>query len=114
MDEPNSALDAISDYEISQLYQKLFQDKMGIIIAHKFNNLINQVNNILVIENGRLAESGTHTELLHQGKIYYEMYQLQNKNSAVLWAKLIPKVNGGPAGESAGPPSLYWSKAGLV
>lgn len=84
LDEPNSALDAISDYEISQLYQKLFQDKMGIIIAHKFNNLINQVNNILVIENGRLAESGTHTELLHQGKIYYEMYQLQNKNSAVL------------------------------
>lgn len=52
LDEPNSALDAISDYEISQLYQKLFQDKMGIIIAHKFNNLINQVNNILVIENG--------------------------------------------------------------
>ena len=84
LDEPNSALDAISDYEISQLYQKLFQDKMGIIIAHKFNNLINQVNNILVIENGRLAEIGTHTELLHQGKIYYEMYQLQNKNSAVL------------------------------
>ena len=84
LDEPNSALDAISDYEISQLYQKLFQDKMGIIIAHKFNNLINQVNNILVIENGRLAESGTHTDLLHQGKIYYEMYQLQNKNSAVL------------------------------
>ena len=104
----------MSDYEISQLYQKLFQDKMGIIIAHKFNNLINQVNNILVIENGRLAESGTHTELLHQGKIYYEMYQLQNKNSAVLWAKLIPKVNGGPADSSAGPPSLYWSKAGLV
>lgn len=80
LDEPNAALDAISDYEISRLYQKLLQNKMGLIIAHKFNNLIHQVSSILVLDRGRLVETGTHMKLMDQEGIYYNMYQLQNND----------------------------------
>lgn len=80
LDEPNAALDAISDYEISCLYQKLIQNKLGVIIAHKFRNLIQQVSGIYVLDRGRLAESGTHSELMEKQGIYYQLYQLQNDN----------------------------------
>jgi len=78
LDEPNAALDAISDYEISCLYQKLIQNKLGVIIAHKFRNLIHQVSGIYVLDRGCLVESGTHSELMEKQGIYYQMYQLQN------------------------------------
>lgn len=81
LDEPNAALDAISDYEISRLYQKLFQDKMGIIIAHKFSHLIHQVDRILVLENGCLIETGTHQQLMEQKGVYHKMYQLQKEET---------------------------------
>ena len=79
LDEPNAALDAISDYEITGLYRELLQDKMGIIISHKFNNLIHQVNRILVLDQGELVESGAHTELLNKGGLYAQLYQLQKE-----------------------------------
>ncbi len=78
LDEPNAALDAISDHEIACLYQKLLQDKMGVIIAHKFKNLIHQVSSIFVLDRGCMIERGTHAELMENQGIYYEMYQLQN------------------------------------
>lgn len=76
LDEPNSALDAISDFEISLLYEQLLQNKMGIIIAHKFSNFIHQANCILVLDRGYLVESGTHIELMNQKGIYHSMYRL--------------------------------------
>lgn len=79
LDEPNAALDAISDYEIAGLYRELLQNKMGIIISHKFNNLIHQVSSILVLDKGNLVESGTHMDLLEQKGIYAKLYQLQNE-----------------------------------
>lgn len=78
LDEPNSALDAISDYEISLLYQHLLQNKMGIIIAHKFNHFINQANCIVVLDKGELVESGTHMELMKREGIYFKLNQLQH------------------------------------
>ena len=80
LDEPNAALDAISDYEISCLYQKLIQNKLGVIIAHKFRNLIHQVSSIYVLDRGRLVENGTHSELMEKQRIYYKLYQLQNND----------------------------------
>lgn len=53
---------------------------MGLIIAYKFNNLIHQVSRILVLDRGRLVETGTHMELMDQEGIYYKMYQLQNND----------------------------------
>ena len=53
---------------------------MGLIIAHKFNNLIHQVSRVLVLDRGRLVETGTHMELMGQEGIYYKMYQLQNND----------------------------------
>ena len=78
LDEPNSALDAISDYEISLLYRQLLQNRIGIIVAHRFNNFIHQAGCILVFDKGSLVERGTHIELMNQGGIYREMYKLQH------------------------------------
>ena len=78
LDEPNAALDAVSDYEISCLYQKLLEGKMGIIIAHKFSNLVNYANRVFVLDKGCLVESGSHRELMDKRAIYFEMFCLQN------------------------------------
>lgn len=83
LDEPNAALDAVSDYEISLLYQKLFQNKTGIVIAHKFNNLIHQVDTILVLDHGHLIEYGSHEDLVQLGGAYQKMYHLQNVEESI-------------------------------
>lgn len=80
LDEPNSALDSISDYNLSCLYKKLLERKMGVIIAHKFNNFTQQSTCILVLENGSLVQHGKHDALIKEEGLYNEMYNLQIKN----------------------------------
>ena len=77
LDEPNAALDAISEYDLSIMYKDLFANKIGLIIAHRFNNFIKQVDKIIVIEDGNIVESGTHIELIKKRGLYSKLYNLQ-------------------------------------
>ncbi|WP_101696281.1 ABC transporter ATP-binding protein [Clostridium minihomine] len=79
LDEPNAALDPISEFEIAQLYHKILKNKLGIIIAHKFNHFIFNADNILVIEDGEIKEQGTHEELLQNKNKYYELFSVQSE-----------------------------------
>lgn len=77
LDEPNAAMDSITEYEISKLYEELLKDRMGIIIAHKFSNIIKVVDEIVVISDGNIAEKGKHDELMKKEGLYRRLYELK-------------------------------------
>lgn len=77
-DDCLSAVDAHTENEIiGNLYQYL-QDKTAIIITHRIFSLFN-FDNIIVLDNGRIAEEGTHAQLMEKKGIYAEMYARQQE-----------------------------------
>lgn len=79
LDEPNAALDPISEYSMSKLYKKVFGNKIGIVIVHKFNNFINDANKIIVLKDGQVVGQGTHESLMKTSSEYEQLYNLQSK-----------------------------------
>jgi len=78
LDEPTSNLDPQSEILIAEATQRLVQDRTTLVIAHRLRTVI-QANQILVFDNGQIAELGTHNELIQQKGIYagfFETYHL--------------------------------------
>jgi len=76
-DEPTSALDAASERAVSQAVINVLRDRTAIIIAHRLST-IKHVNNIFVMDKGRVAESGSHESLAGQGGIYAQYIDIQS------------------------------------
>lgn len=77
LDEPTSGLDAASEQLVCEALDRLMEGKTSIIIAHRLTT-IRRANQIFVIENGTVAESGSHDELLqHEDGIYKKLHDLQ-------------------------------------
>jgi ABC-type multidrug transport system fused ATPase/permease subunit len=79
LDEATSSLDSESEYVIQDALDKLFSQRQGvtsIIVAHRLSTIQN-ADKIFVIEAGRVAEAGTHRELLTRDGIYKMLYELQ-------------------------------------
>ena len=77
MDEATSALDPASEEYVQKMIQMLKdKGKTVIIIAHRLSTIIN-ADKIFVLENGKLIEEGTHTELIKEKKAYYQMLMQQ-------------------------------------
>ena len=62
-------------------FQQLTQDRTTIIISHRFPT-VRMADRILVIEDGAIAEDGTHTDLLAAAKTYARLYELQARGYA--------------------------------
>ena len=76
MDEPTSAIDAEAEYEIFNHLEAEYRDKTLILVSHRFSTVRN-ADRILVIEDGRIVEHGSHDELLaHDGR-YAAMFATQ-------------------------------------
>ncbi|PCJ62556.1 MAG: hypothetical protein COA79_03325 [Planctomycetota bacterium] len=76
MDEATSALDSISEKEIQNQIQQLTKDRTTIIIAHRLST-ISIADRIVVMEEGRIKEIGTHQELLDNDSLYKQLYASQ-------------------------------------
>ena len=76
LDEPSAALDAKAEYELFSRLRELAHGRTAIFISHRFST-VRQADRILVFEEGRLIESGTHAELLELGGRYAELFNLQ-------------------------------------
>ncbi|HXW00379.1 MAG TPA: ABC transporter ATP-binding protein, partial [Anaerolineae bacterium] len=76
MDEATSSVDTLTEALIQQGMETLMKDCTSFIIAHRLST-IKKADRILVIENGRIAEMGTHTELIRARGHYYSLYTKQ-------------------------------------
>ena len=76
LDEPTAALDAEAEYHLFQRFQELIAGKTALIISHRFST-VRMADNILVLEDGVIIESGSHQELMTANGRYATLYAMQ-------------------------------------
>jgi len=76
LDEATSSLDTESEIMVQRALEKLMENRTTIVIAHRLST-IRRATRILVLDKGRIVESGTHEELFRTGGIYRRLYELQ-------------------------------------
>ncbi|HVA00654.1 MAG TPA: ABC transporter ATP-binding protein [Terriglobia bacterium] len=79
LDEPTAALDARSEREVFERFSELTEGKTSLLISHRFST-VRMADRILVLEDGRIAEDGCHSQLIARGERYSKMFELQAAN----------------------------------
>lgn len=78
-DEPNASLDLKTESVILETIHNETQNKIAIIIMHRFNYLVRQANKIIVLKEGLITEMGTHNQLIKENDIYHELFCMHGK-----------------------------------
>jgi ATP-binding cassette subfamily B protein len=76
LDEPTAAMDAAAEAEIFEHFRKLTRRRIAILISHRFST-VRMASQIVVIENGRIIERGSHDGLMQLGGHYAHLFSLQ-------------------------------------
>lgn len=77
-DEPSASLDAEAEDRIFKNFEKVSDNKTGIMISHRIS-ASRMSNKIIVLDDGRIAEEGTHGELMLRGGLYAKLFNLQKE-----------------------------------
>ena len=76
LDEATSALDAESEHLVQLALDAAMKNRTTLVIAHRLST-VKQADRIIVLENGRVIETGTHASLINQGGLYSNLAKLQ-------------------------------------
>lgn len=76
LDEPTSSLDVNTEYHLYMKFRELITGHSALLISHRFST-VRMADRIIVLDGGRIAEQGTHLELMSQNGIYADMYSKQ-------------------------------------
>ena len=98
LDEATSALDPETESHIQEALGRLVQNRTTIAIAHRLSTL-RHADRLVVLENGRIAEVGTHTELLKKRGIYYNLVMAQRQTSEAYIRRLRRRSAGSNANQ---------------
>ena len=79
-DEATSALDNESEAYVQESMEKLCQGRTTVIIAHRLSTVRN-ADMIVVLKDGKIAQKGSHAQLLQEGGIYRDLYSLQLRDT---------------------------------
>jgi ATP-binding cassette subfamily B protein len=77
LDEATAHLDSENEALVQEALKSALAGRTSIVIAHRLSTVV-QADQILVIENGRVIESGRHDELVAKGGLYFDLYQRQS------------------------------------
>src|SRR5690625_1458092 len=78
LDEATSNIDTITELKIQEALKTLMEGRTSFVIAHRLNT-VQEADQIIMLENGRVIEHGTHEELIERKQHYYQLYQNQLK-----------------------------------
>ncbi|MEM7242767.1 MAG: ABC transporter ATP-binding protein, partial [Pseudomonadota bacterium] len=81
LDEPTSALDAQSEAQIRTALDTLSENRTTLVIAHRLSTILHS-DQIIVLDQGRVVETGKHDELLNQKGLYADLFNLQFETNA--------------------------------
>ncbi|MBQ7760712.1 MAG: ABC transporter ATP-binding protein [Clostridia bacterium] len=76
LDEPTASLDALAEQQIFNQFAQLTKGKTSIFVSHRLSSAT-VADKIIVLEKGKIVETGNHQELMHLGKKYYELFTTQ-------------------------------------
>jgi ATP-binding cassette subfamily B protein len=76
LDEPTAALDAEAEYQLFERFRELVAGKTALLISHRFST-VRMADHILVLEGGRILESGSHDALVALGGRYASLFEMQ-------------------------------------
>ncbi len=86
LDEATSSVDVETEKQIQEAVSRLTKGRTTIAIAHRLSTLRN-ANRLVVLEEGRIVEVGTHSELMEKRGIFYDLVQLQRQTSEIIAVK---------------------------
>ena len=101
LDEATSALDSHTEREIQDALERVSQNRTTLVIAHRLSTIVG-ADEIIVLDNGLIAERGTHYELLAKGGLYASMWNRQREAEAA--REKLAQVEDEPAAPNRNPP----------